>query len=346
MTLDKDWPDLVTEETLEPERPICDPHHHFWVLREAPFNRDPRYLLDELIADVGGGHNIVSTVFIECRAMYRAEGPEAMKPVGETEFINGLAAMSASGHFGKMRAAAGIVGHTNLLLGDGARAVLEAHVAAGNGRFRGIRHAAGWDASAQVRNSYTDPKPQLYLDATFRQGFRHLAPLGLSFEAWLYHPQLDDVTDLARAFPETTVILNHLGGPLGIGPYAGKRDQVFEIWRQKMSELAGCPNVVVKLGGIQMDINGFNWHGRARPPASEELARATAPYYRHAIERFGVERCMFESNFPVDKLSCGYNVLWNAFKRIAAGATEGEKANLFHDTAARVYRLQTSPAGQ
>ena len=339
MTRDRSWADLVVEETLEPDLPICDPHHHFWVHREGGHLRDERYLIEDLIVDTSSGHNIVSTVFIECRAEYRTDGPLAMRPLGETEFVRAEAEKNASGELSPTRAAAGIIGHVDLTIGERAREVLEAQIAAGGGRFRGIRHSVSWDASDAVRNAYIHPPERQYYAADFRQGFAHLAPLGLTFEGWLYHPQLGDLADLARAFPATTIILNHLGGPLGIGPYAGRRDEVFADWKRSISELAGCPNVNVKLGGIQMDINGFGWEERDRPPGSAELAGATRRYYDHAIEAFGVSRAMFESNFPVDRLSCGYAVLWNAFKRIAAGFSADEKAALFHDTATRVYRL-------
>ncbi len=328
-----DWLAQVEEEILEPERPICDPHHHLWDRNGS------RYLLDELLADTGSGHNIVSTVFVECLSMYRAGGPEAFRPIGETEFVQGIAAMSASGGYGPTRVAAGIVGYADLTLGDAVRPVLEAQVAASPNRFRGIRHAAGWHPSEAIRNSHTNPPEHLFLDESFRRGFAHLAPLGLSFDAWLYHEQIPELTSLARAFPETTVILDHFGGPLGIGPYAGHLDDVFETWRPLLDDLATCPNVVAKLGGINMPVNGFGWEKRDRPPGSQELADATGRYYLHTIERFGPDRCMFESNFPVDKASCSYAVLWNAFKRLAAGFSETEKAAMFHDTATRVYRL-------
>ena len=331
------WHAQVQEEILDPDRPICDPHHHLW---DHPGNR---YLLDELLADIGSGHNVVSTVFVECMSMYRAGGPEAMRPVGETEFVNGIAAMSASGRYGPARVAAGIVGFADLSLGDDVGPVLEAHIAAAPARFRGIRHAAGWHESPAIRNSHTNPPRGLLGDPQFRRGYRHLPRFGLTFEAWLYHPQLVELVDLARAHPEVTVVLDHFGGPLGIGPYAGRRDEVYEAWKQDIDALAACPNVVAKLGGINMPINGFGWDKRPLPPTSEELAAATRHYYDRTIDRFGPARCMFESNFPVDRVSCSYAVLWNAFKRIAAGYSEDEKSAMFHGTAARVYRLP--PAG-
>ena len=338
MSSNDDWLDLAQEETLQPDLPICDPHHHLWYHRDPADGYQNPYLLEDLLADTGSGHNVVATVFIECRAMYRADGPPAMRPVGETEFVNGIAAMAASGRFGPSRIA-GIIGFADLTLSEAVRAVLEAHIAAGGGRFRGIRHSAGWDANDEIHNSPTSPSPGLMLDAEYRRGFAELAPLGLSFEGWLYHSQLSDLIDLAQAFPDTTIILNHFGGPLGLGSHAGHRQEIFEHWRRDIDALAACPNVFAKLGGINMRINGFHWHEQDRPPTSEQLVQATGHYYRHCIERFGVGRCMFESNFPVDKVSCSYNVLWNAFKRIAAGCSAAEKASLFHDTAVRAYRL-------
>ena len=333
----EDWLALTSEAAIDPELPICDPHHHFW-------DRSPRwitdsYLLDDILRDIESGHNVVATVFIECGAMYRQDGPEELRPIGETEFVNGIAAMSASGRYGPARIAAGIVGFADLQLGDTVAPVLEAQIAAGGGRFRGTRHNAVWDASDDVPVSREKRPPHLYLDAAFRQGFAQLAHHQLSFEAWCFHPQLPELTDLARAYPDTAIILNHFGGPLGVGPYAGKRDEVFAQWRGDIAELATCPNVFAKLGGLNMPINGYGWNDRPKPPTSEALLTATRPWYEHAIDVFGVERCMFESNFPVDSISCSYVVLWNAFKRLTADYSAPEKARLFHDTARQVYRI-------
>jgi L-fuconolactonase len=326
------WLSQVVEEIIEPELRICDPHHHLW------HRAGSRYLLEELMADTGSGHNVVSTVFVECASMYRAQGPESLQPVGETEFVNGVAAMTASGGYGEFRACLGIVGLADLTLGAAAGEVLDAHMAA-SGRFRGIRHAAGWDASKDVRNSHTNPPEGLLLDAKFREGFVELGKRGLSFDAWLYHPQIPELTDLARAFPDTTIIFNHFGGPLGIGPYAGKQNEIFSTWKQDVTALAQCQNVYAKLGGLVMPINGFDFHKRERPASSDEIVAATGRYYRHAIDSFGVDRCMFESNFPVDKASCSYHVLWNAFKKMVVDASEADKNALFHDSAHRAYRL-------
>jgi predicted TIM-barrel fold metal-dependent hydrolase len=332
-----EWLALTREEPLEPDRPICDPHHHLWdgeATRVAP-----RYLLDEIVADTRSGHNVVSTVFIECGAMFKPDGPEPFRAIGETEFVNGIAAMSASGLYGPTRVAAGIVGTAPLRLGGAVGPVLDAQIAAGGGRFRGIRLGAAWDPDPEVPNHRTRPPQGLFLRDDFRAGFAQLAPRGLSFEAWCYHRQIPDVTALARAFPDTTIVLDHFGGPVGVGSYAGRAREVYDEWRASVTELATCPNVVAKLGGINMEVNGFGWHERPRPPSSRELADATRPYYEFTIERFGVDRCMFESNFPVDVVSCSYVVLWNSFKLMTAACSAAEKAALFHDTAARVYRL-------
>lgn len=331
------WLEKGREVPLEPELPICDPHHHLWDFRIERI--EPRYLMTEILADLNSGHNIVSTVFIECGAMFKEAGPAAFKPVGETEFVNGIAAMSASGLYGPTRIAAGIVGTADLTLGEGVRPVLEAHVAAGGGRFRGIRHSGVWDASDDLTNARIAPQPEIYLNPEFRKGLSELGRMGLTFEGWCYHPQISDLAQLARAVPETSIILDHFGGPVGVGPYAGKSDEIFEKWCKDIAELARCENVSAKLGGINMEINGFGWHERDRPPNSQELMEATRRYYEFTIEHFGINRCMFESNFPVDKVTCSYEVLWNSFKRLTADYSNGEKKQLYHDNAVRVYNL-------
>ena len=328
-----DWLARRTETILEPALPIVDPHHHLW---ERP---GWRYMLDDLLADTNSGHNIVATVFVQCRSMHRAGGPEEFRPVGETEFVNGVAAMSASGTYGATKVCAGIVGHVDLRLGGHARDVLEAHIRAGGGRFRGIRHITAYDADPTLMNPAYSPPPGLMSDAKFREGFACLAPLNLTFDAWLYHPQIADVTALARAFPDTGICLNHIGGPLAIGGYAGKRDEIFSAWSKSIRELAACTNVVVKLGGMAMRINGWDFHEQADPPSSETLAAAWKPYVDTCIDAFGANRCMFESNFPVDKGSYGYAPFWNACKLLAKGAGAAEKTDLFSGTAARFYRL-------
>ena len=321
----------ANEPILDPDLPIIDTHHHLW---ERP---DHRYLLRELLADIRTGHNIVATVFLQCHAMYRADGPEEFRPVGETEFVAGIAAMSDSGGYGAPRIAAGIVGYADLTLGDRAGAVLEAHIRAGGGRFRGVRHSGNWDADPIIGNGA--PGPDVYRRADFRAGLRRLTALGLSLDAWVFHTQLADVIDLARAFPGSNIIMGHVGGVLGYGPYAGRRDEVFGSWKASVTELAKCPNVTMKLGGMMMRAALFDYKAAERPPSSEELAGWWRPYMETCIELFGAHRCMFESNFPVEKMGIGWAGLWNAFKRIAAGASADEKRALFHGTAQRAYRL-------
>jgi len=327
-----EWLALTTEEALDPDLAICDPHHHFW---DRPGDR---YMLDELLEDTGGGHNITETVFVECSAMYRRAGPESMSPVGETEFVNGLAAQSASGKYGSTNVAAGIVGYADLQLGSAVGEVLEAHIAASPERFRGVRNSSCWDAIPEI-GGYKSPPKGLLGDPTFRKGYAELDRLNLSFDAWLYHTQLGELTDLARTFPNVTIIMDHIAGPMGIGPYTGKQDDVFEAWKQGMTELASCENVFIKLGGFGMPLDGYAWHERSAPPSSEEIATTMAPYYNHCIQAFGADHCMFESNFPVDKNSTSYTVLWNVFKRVASGYSASEKALLFRDSARRAYRL-------
>lgn len=331
MVLNDDWLEQTPEEPVEPELPVLDPHHHLW---DRP---DSRYMLEELVADTAS-HRVRQTVFVECSSMYRSEGPEELLCVGETEFVQGVAAQSASGAYGPLRASSGIVGTADLRLGDRVSGVLEAQLAASPNRFRGIRHRAAWPLSRQPVPGQPAQVPHLLLDAQFRAGFARLRLYSLSFEVWIYHPDLSDVADLARAFPDTTIILNHLGGPIVSGQH-GTKEEVFAAWRASISEIASCPNVVMKVGGIQMPVNGFGWHERKRAPSSDELLEVNAPWYEHAIEQFGADRCMFESNFPVDRASCSYTVLWNQFKKLARSARPDERLAMLHDTAARVYRL-------
>ncbi|WP_250454607.1 amidohydrolase family protein [Caballeronia sp. ATUFL_M2_KS44] len=321
------------EEALEPELPIIDTHHHLWDLPGS------RYLISELADDMRTGHNIVQTVFLECHAMYREDGPPEMRPVGETTFAAGLAAMSESGNYGPARVAQGIVGMADLSLGDAVRPVLEAHIRAGDGRFRGVRYATAWDASEVIGNSYTADGPHMLARPRVRAGIACLASLGLSYDAWVFHPQLGDVIELARAMPDLNIVLGHCGGPLGYGPYANRREAVFAEWKPKMIELAALPNVTVKLGGMMMRLAAFDYNVVPAPPSSVELAEMWRPYIETCIELFGAERCMFESNFPVEKMGSSYVTLWNCFKRITAAASASEKASLYSDTARRVYRL-------
>ena len=329
------WTRQCNEAALEPDLAIVDPHHHLWDDEHRGC-----YLIDELQEDIGTGHNIVATVFVETGLKYRSEGQAAMQPVGEVEFVNGVAATSAGGRCGNAGLCAGIVGHADLTLGDRVQPALEALIAAGNPRFRGIRHGVPWDTSNAMqfnRRKVPVPRYQM-LDPAFRRGFACLRPLGLSFDAWLFYPQLPDLLNLLRAFPDTNVILDHVGGLLGIPPHV-KRDEVFATWRRHILELAQFDNLSVKLGGLGMLHCGWDFHLRDVSPTSEELADAWRPYIETCIEAFGPSRCMMESNFPPDKQTCGYGVLWNAMKRITQGCSIADKTALYRDTAARVYRL-------
>lgn len=319
------------EKILAPERAIIDPHHHLMK------HYNMRYEIEDLQADMANGHNILATVYVECRRAYREGGPPALAPVGETELVESIASALPEG---VPDLCAGIVAHADLTLGDEVDAVLDAHEAASPGRFRGIRHLAAWDADPTVHLEIVNTHPTLLDDPAVRRGARRLAARGLSFDTWLYHPQLPDLARFADAVPELQVVLDHIGMPVGIGRYGGRRAEIFEVWRRSIRQLATRPNIVVKLGGILMPITGFGWHERATPVGSEELARTTGDYYHTVIDAFGPDRCMFESNFPMDREACGYNVLWNSFKRLAAGFSEDEQDSLFRGTAARIYRLE------
>ena len=332
-----DWLALTQEAPIEPEIPLCDPHHHFWDrrLQSIPYQR---YLLHELMADLDSGHNVRSTVFVEARSMYRASGPAEMQPVGEVEFVQGLAAASASGVYGEARAAAAIVGHADLKLAEGVAPVLEALQAASPNRFKGIRHNVTWSPDPDIDNRET---PGIMANDSFRAGARVLARMGLSLDVMLSFPQLNELADFARAVPEVPIILNHLGGVSRTSIYAGKDDEIIPAWREGIAAVAQCPNITCKLGGMGMPRWGYGWHERTIPIGSEELAEAMAPWMNYCIEQFGPERCMFESNFPPDKVSFSYNVMYNAFKRLSQGYSPTERANLFHDAAARAYRIET-----
>ena len=330
-----DWLALTQESTLEPEIPICDPHHHFWDLRplSIPYQR---YLLHELIADIDSGHAVRSTVFVEARSMYRADGPEQMRPVGEVEFVQGLASASASGLYGSSRAASAIVGRADLKLGEGVAVVLEALQAASPNRFKGIRHNVTWSPDPALENRESEG---ILANNTFRAGAQVLARQGLSLDTMLSFPQLPELADFARTVPDLPIILNHIGGVSRVGIYANQDDEVIAAWRRGIAAVAECPNVTVKLGGLGMPRLGFGWHARTVPIGSEELAESMSPWISYCIEKFGPARCMFESNFPPDKVSYSYYVMYNAFKRLTQDYSASERAAMFHDNAARVYRI-------
>lgn len=325
------WLAQHTEPALEPNLPIVDPHHHLWV-------RDGNtYLLPELLADLASGHNIRATVYEECRSMYRIDGPEEERSLGETEFATGIAAVGASGTFGPTRVCARIVGNVDLRLGKRAGDLLERHIVGSGGRFAGVRLSTAWDASERIHKVV--PTPGVLREPEFRAGFVTLGSLGLVFDAWVYHPQLEEVAELAGSFPDTSIVLNHVGSPILGGPYAARRNEVFEDWRTGMAAVARQPNVSVKLGALPIRLPGSSVPKRETPPDSEEVAAAWRPWIETSIELFGADRCMFESNFPVQKRWCSYGVVWNAFKRLASGASDDEKTALFAGTASRIYKL-------
>ena len=323
----------VDEAPLDPGLAICDPHHHLWRRPDNP------YLLADFLRDAGGGHRVVSSVAVECGAMYRGAGPPELRPVGETEFLERAAAENERAETATA-VAAGIVGYADLALGDAVDGVLEAHMEASPARLRGIRYSTMWDASGSFRSV---ARAGMLQDPKVRKGLARLQRLGLSFDAWLYHPQVPELTEAARAVPGLAFVLDHVGGPLGLGPYEGKRNEVFRAWSTAMADLSSCPNVALKLGGLGSLRSGYDWHERTEGPGSAELAEAMRPYFDFCIERFGPDRCMFESNFPVERVSCSYAAVWNAFKIVARGYTDAERNALFHDTAARVYRLAQRP---
>lgn len=343
----------MSEAILEPDLPIIDPHHHLWDLRPimgafpeplhpfvASVALSPYYTFNELQADTASGHNVIGTVFMECGAFYKAGAGDELKVVGEVEYVNGVAAQSASGLYGNQRLCHAIVGHADLTLGSPAGQVLDALTAAGGGRFRGIRHAAAWDADPDVLGPPFHHPAGLYLDAKFREGFAELGKRGLTFDAWLLEPQLDDLLSLARAFPNQPIVLDHCGTPLGMGSYHGKLHERFDTWRAKIRAIAECPNVSIKLGGLAMSFAGLPDHGPAAGLSSETLAAMWRPYIETCIEAFGPDRGMFESNYPVDKWGASYPVLWNAFKRLTTGASAEEKRALYAGTAAKFYGIE------
>ena len=334
-----EWLALHREEAIEPELEIVDCHHHFWDRPES------RYFFFDLQDDLRCGHTFAATVFMECGSMYRADGPQELKSIGETEFANGNAAMAASGKYGRTRVAAGIVGFCDLTIGDRAAAVLEKHIAAAGGRFRGVRQISAWHKDPAAHGSLASPPQGLLADPQFRRGLAAAHRLGLSFETFMYHTQLGEMVELAQAFPETPMVLNHIGGANGLGPYAGQRAEVFRDWKAGILALSRCPNVSIKLTGLGMRLFGFGlgFGDRTRPASSDKIAQAWRPYIETCIAAFGADRSMFGSNFPVDKGTCSYPVLWNAFKRIVAAASPSEKRALFSGTASRNYRLSESP---
>ena len=332
MTNDPNWLSLTDEAPIETDIPIIDPHHH---LMHRP--GQVKYVLEDILDDTEG-NNVRQTVFIQASGMQNPDETSPFRFVNETRWVEGIATQSASGLWGPTRVATGIVGHAPLSLGDDVVPILEAHLAASPSRFRGIRDSTWW-TEPPVRDQARQ-RPGMLQDSQYRRGVTHLRRYGLSYEAWLFFPQITELTQFARDFPDNVIILNHLAGPLGVGAWEGKHDEVFEAWKPAIAELGKCPNVYAKVGGIGMSyLNGFGWEKRAKPPTSDEMLEGTRRWFEHTIESFGPNRCMFESNFPPDKASSSYTVIWNTFKKLTKGYSESERLAMFHDVAMRVYRL-------
>ena len=337
----ENWINGVKEEIIDPDMEIIDPHHHLWHGPEDPpgIKESYRYLLEDLWSDTSSGPNIKKTVFIDCGQEYYEEGPDRFKPVGETEFVVEIAKQGRQSP--DKAQIAGIIGHANMMLGSSVKEVLEMHQEKGEGLFRGIRHAGGWDEDERVRNAHSHPTPHIYLEDNFQQGLEELSSLGMVFDTWHYHNQIKDLTKLAKNLPNLTIVHDHFGGPLGIGPYEGKRDEIYEQWKEDTYELSQCVNVFAKLGGLAMPINGWDWHRKDLPATSDEIVAEQARYYMHTLDCFGADRSMFESNFPVDKQSVSYHVIWNAYKKMTIHLGDNEKRKLFYETANKVYKLES-----
>ena len=324
------WLRLRTEEAIDPELPVVDAHHHLWD------RGGHTYLPAQYLADVANGHQVLATVFVECLSSYRQVGPHPFRAVGETEAVAALVAGSADQS--PTRLCAGIVAHADLALGAAVGEVLDAHAAAGGGRFRGIRYATAWDADPNVHGAYPNHAGMLREPAV-QLATRQLVQRGLSLDVWLYFHQLDEVLELAGICPDLPIVIDHCGGPIGSGPYAGQRDTVLRRWSDAMQKFRRLDQVTLKFGGLAMPIAGFGWRALDVPPSSDQLAAAWKPYFETCLDVFGADRCMFESNFPVDRGGCSFTVLWNAFKKLSAGLSEAERAALCAGTARRVYRL-------
>jgi predicted TIM-barrel fold metal-dependent hydrolase len=328
-----EWLAQVTEKILDPERQIVDPHHHLW-----PPGQGLPYGINELVADTSAGHNVTATIFMECRASYRPDGPRHLRPLGETEFVV-AAARDLADRFPDAAQIAAIVAHADLTLGDQLDEVLDGHAELSDGKFVGIRDALASAIEPEALMIAGRYEPDKYRNPAFLEGVRHLGSRGLVYDSWHYHHQLLQLRDVAQAAPDTTIVHDHFGTPVGVGSFANSREAIFEQWKSDTTELANCPNVVAKIGGLAMPDNGFGWHEADQPPTSDTFVAAQARYYHHTIEAFGPNRCMFESNFPVDRMSISYAVLWNGLKKIASQYSDAEQDAMFSGTARRVYGI-------
>ncbi|MWB79669.1 amidohydrolase family protein [Pseudooceanicola sp. 216_PA32_1] len=322
----EDWLALVREDVLAPGQPIFDCHHHLWDRPEG------RYRAEELMADMGAGHDVRASLFVQCRTGYRTTGPEALRPVGEVETVLDWTR-------GRDRFPAGLVAMADLQLGDRVRPVLDALTEAGQGQVKGIRNTTAWHADPAVRSNPTPPPQGLMRTDAFLDGARAVAAHGLTLDVWAYQTQLDEVRALAEAVPELAVIVDHCGGPLGVGPHDRFDPDNFRAWRESLAQVAALPNTRIKIGGFGLGVFGWRYADDALPPHSDTLANDWAPWVETCLDLFGPDRAMFESNFPVDKGQVSYRTLWNAFKRLAAPLSRDEQDALFWRSAARTYGI-------
>lgn len=335
------WLDQSRENVIDPDVPIIDAHHHLWHGYGKPVPWQPDYWHAEHGEDIKDGHNITATVFIECGYRYADDAAPALRPVGETRAINAYADQFSEATGSPCKAAAAIVGFADMTLGKNVDATLEAHLEAAPQRFRGIRQITPWDPSPEVRYPGFQIEEGLLLSDAFLAGFSRLQKYNLSFDAWLFHPQIPEVAELAKQFPETTIILDHFGGPIGVGPYEDKRGEIFQQWKRDIAQVAQQPNVYAKLGGLWMEHAGFHWQTHKTPPSSDALVEAGKDYFLQTIDLFGPQRCMFESNFPVDKISCSYRTVWNAHKKMIAQFSPAERHAMLYGNAKTIYRIDT-----
>ena len=331
-----EWIAQIKEEIIDPKLPIIDPHHHLWNGDNQLAGTFP-YLIENLNEDTFSGHNIVGTIFMECAQGYYSDGEEKYKPVGETEFVVNL--IKDSKKLPESTNIIGIIGFADLMFGSEVRGVLNKHILKGEGLFRGIRHAAGWDKNNEIHNSHSNPIENIYHNKNFMKGAEELINLNLTFDAWHYHHQITDLSIFSKKYPELSIIHDHFGGPLGVGPYEGKRQEIFKKWKDDISLLSESKNVYAKLGGLAMPVNGWNFHKQDKPASSEQIVDMHHEYYLHTIDCFGVDRCMFESNFPVDRRSISYHVLWNAFKKMVSDYSDEDKNKLFFKNAKDIYMV-------
>ena len=341
-TVDLDWLKKIREDVIDPEQRIIDPHHHLWPkTTEGSANvkrlRLYNYMLEDFWQDTSSGHNVTDSVYIECSEFFWSTEKDHLNPVGETEHIKGLAQLSQKNS--TKTSISGIIGHANLLLGKDVNEVLERHIDIGGNLFKGIRHAGSWDPSDKINNSHHNPPRDMYLMKEFGEGVKALRNKSLVFEAWQYHHQLTQVVHLARNNPDLVIVLDHFSGPLGVDSYATKKEEVYDNWKKDLKELSSCDNVFAKLGGLAMPVNGLGFETNSNPPTSNEFMSIQRQFYLTTIDFFGTERCMFESNFPVDKYSVSYHVLWNAFKNLVKDFSQTEKDHLFFKTASNVYNI-------